>query len=42
MNFSNYDGANIISGIHIPFQIKVPDIAYPSCFFGKKESVKHS
>ena len=41
MNFSNYDGANIISGIHIPFQIKVPETAYPSCFFGKKESVKH-
>ena len=33
IDFSNFNGANILTGVQIPFQIKVPEIAYPSCFF---------
>ena len=41
LNLSNYDGANILTGIHIPIEIKVPDVANPSCFFDTKEFIKH-
>jgi hypothetical protein len=41
MDFSNFSGANILVGIQIPFQIKVPETAYPSCLFENNEYVKH-
>ena len=41
MDFSNFNGANILTGIQIPFQLKVPETAYPSCFFDSTTYVKH-
>ena len=41
LDFSNFSGANILVGIQIPFQIKVPETAYPSCVFENNEYVKH-
>ena len=41
MDFSNFNGANILTGIQIPFQLKVPETAYPSCFFESTAYVKH-
>lgn len=41
MDFSNFNGANILTGVQIPFQIKVPETAYPSCFFDSISYVKH-
>ena len=36
MNFSNYLNAKMLPSLKIPFQVKVPNNAYPSCFFEKK------
>ena len=33
MNFSNYENAKLFPSLKIPFQIRVPNNAYPSCFF---------
>lgn len=41
MDFSNFIGANILTGIQIPFQFKIPETAYPSCFFDSTTYVKH-
>ena len=41
MEFTNFMGANILLGIQIPFEIKTPETAYPSCIFGTNEYVKH-
>lgn len=41
MNFSNFTGANILLGITIPFEVKVPETSYPSCIFDSTSYVKH-
>ena len=41
MNFSNNMDLNISNGSIIPFEIKVPNTAYPSCFFDSTSYVKH-
>ena len=41
LDLSNFNGSNILIGININFQIKVPEIAYPSCFFDSNTYVKH-
>lgn len=41
MDFSNFNGANILTGLQIPFQIQVPELSYPSCFFESTAYVRH-
>ena len=41
MDFSNFKGANLLTGVNIPFQIQVPPNAYPSCSFDNNAYVKH-
>lgn len=41
MDFSNFNGANILTGLQIPFQIQVPVMSYPSCFFEPSAYVRH-
>ena len=41
IDLSNFNGANMLIGVNIRFQIKVPEIAYPSCFFDSDTYVKH-
>ena len=41
MDFSNYKNAKLIPNLKIPFQIKAPNDAYPSCFFEKNAFVIH-
>ncbi len=41
MDFSNFNGANILTGVQIPFQIQVPIMSYPSCFFESSAYVRH-
>ena len=41
MNFSNYINAKMVPSLKIPFQIKAPDNAYPSCFCGKDCYIIH-
>jgi len=40
-DFSKYKNAKMIPNLKIPFQIKVPNNAYPSCFFEKNAFVIH-
>jgi hypothetical protein len=41
--FKEYNGLNISSeALKIPFQIKIPETAYPSCIFDSNSYVKHS
>ena len=41
LNFSNNYELNIANGHIIPFEIKVPNLAYPSCIFDSKSYVRH-
>ena len=41
MDFSNFNGANILTGLQIPFQIQVPVMSYPSCFFEPSAYCRH-
>lgn len=41
IDYSNFDGANILIGVNCPFQIRVPETAYPSMFFSNNEFIKH-
>ena len=41
MDFSKYAKAKMIPNLQIPFQVKVPNSAYPSCFFEKNAFVIH-
>jgi hypothetical protein len=41
MDFSNFNGANILTGLQIPFQIQIPVMSYPSCFFEPNAYVRH-
>jgi len=38
--FSEYTGANLVSGVQIPFSIQVTN-CYPSCIFSSRDYVKH-
>lgn len=39
-NFSEYTGANLVSGVQIPFSIQVTN-CYPTCIFSSRDYVKH-
>ena len=41
MNFSNFQNANIMNTVKIPFQIQIPLNSYPSLIFGSTSFVKH-
>ena len=41
MDFSKYKNAKLIPNLKIPFQIKTPNDAYPSCFFENNAFVIH-
>jgi hypothetical protein len=41
MDFSTFNGANILTGLQIPFQIQIPVMSYPSCFFEPNAYVRH-
>jgi len=41
LRFSNNNELNIANGYIIPFEIKVPIMAYPSCIFDSTSYVKH-
>ncbi len=41
MNFMNFQNANIMNTVIIPFQIQLPMIIYPSLIFSSSEYVKH-
>ena len=38
--FSEYTGANLVSGVRIPFSIQVTN-CYPTCIFSSRDYVKH-
>ena len=38
--FSEYTGANLVSGVQIPFSIQVTN-CYPTCIFSSRDYVKH-
>ena len=41
LDFPNFNGANLLIGVNIPFQIKIPEEVYPSCYFGSDTYIKH-
>ena len=41
LRFSNNNELNIANGYIIPFEIKIPILAYPSCIFDSTSYVKH-
>ena len=41
LNFSNFQNANIMTTITIPFQVQIPLNCYPSCIFDSTSYVKH-
>jgi len=42
LSFPNYRGLNItLDGLKIPFEIKIPQTAYPSCIFESSAFVRH-
>ena len=41
LNFTNFQNANIMSTISIPFQIQIPQNIYPSLIFDNNSYVKH-
>ena len=41
MNFSNFANAKMIPNLKIPFQIKVPNKAHPSCIFERNAYIIH-
>ena len=42
LSFPNYQGLNItLEGLKIPFEVKIPQTAYPSCIFESSAFVRH-
>ena len=42
LSFPNYRGLNItLDGLKIPFEVKIPQTAYPSCIFESSAFVRH-
>ena len=41
LNFSNFQNANVMNTVSIPFQMQIPINIYPTCIFGSSEYVKH-
>lgn len=41
LHFQSNMGLNISNGLRIPFAIKIPNLAYPSCIFERTTYVKH-
>ena len=41
IRFPNFQGANIMKKLKIPFRIQVPASAYPTCIFSKSSYVHH-
>ena len=41
LNFSNFQNANIMNPVSIPFQMQIPINIYPTCIFSSSEYVKH-
>ena len=41
LNFSNFQNANLMNTVSIPFQFQIPINIYPTCIFSTSEYVKH-
>ncbi len=41
INLSNFQGANLLQGVNIPFSLKIPENSFPSCIFDQNTYIRH-
>ena len=41
VTFPNFEGSNLMNEVKIPFQLQVPQKAYPTCIFSQSDFVRH-
>ena len=41
INLSNFQGANLLQGVNIPFSLRIPDNSFPSCIFDETTYIRH-